>query len=81
MAFGFPEEVLYGADLTRTDGGCLGPEGVADQDIEFRSGFHRFRPRDPECARPQEIRRSWSNGITEERNIHKEMGGVPFVKV
>ena len=53
LALGFPEKMLCGADLTRTDGGSLGPEGVADQDVEFRSGFHRrIRSRDPgSCAK------------------------------
>jgi len=55
LAFAFPKEVLYGADLAWTDGGGLDPEGVADQQIEFRSRFHRFRPRDSECPMPHRV--------------------------
>jgi len=50
LTIAFPEEVLYGADLTWADGGGLGPEGVADQEVEFRSRFRRLHPGDPERA-------------------------------
>jgi len=50
LALPFPEKMLYSADLAWTDGGGLGPEGVPDQYVKFRSRFRRFRPGDPERA-------------------------------
>ena len=66
--------MLYCADLAWIGGGGLGPEGVADQGVEFRSCFHRLRPRDSECARPRRICRIQRNGTTEERSIRKRDG-------
>lgn len=66
--------MLDGADLAWADGGGLGPEGVTDQEVEFRSRFRRFRPRDSERAAD-------NTGFVGVSMFVMEREMIPFVKV